>query len=387
MVTSSSASSSALPAQQVRDDIADHMLRSENAARKLDGLPPLKVRRYAWNQNLPPVPREDDDDMLFADGDEVLLAEAQDFEESRPEDEVFFVKRGTSNIVQAKLSPSEKIAFDVAKDEAFTPFLKNQAFKAVKQNQTDPGKTVPMIYVLKWKVKGKDREANARVCLQGFHHEDATNGTAINVESPTLSKVGRSVVFYLCAMLKYRVFTADVKSAFLQSDDLEKFGITIYARPNDDMRRRLSRLIGLRDDEILQFTKAGFGDLRGPRIWNDKATMTVKECGFHQHPLDPCLFLHFRGRRLLDKFTYQALDGIMGLHVDDFLGGGEDTYDASQLQLELADYKPREGSFLADLACLSKAFKFGAWDFSTEQTFCGVRMRQTLQAMAITLDQ
>ena len=81
----------------------------------------MKVRRYVWNQNLPPVPRDDDDDMLFADGDEVLLAESQDFAETRPDDEVFFVKRGTNNIVQAKLSQSEKIAFDVAKDEAFTP--------------------------------------------------------------------------------------------------------------------------------------------------------------------------------------------------------------------------------------------------------------------------
>ena len=118
-------------------------------------------------------------------------------------------------IVQAKLTAQEKDAFDKAKDKSFEPFLKNAAFSAIATKDADPGKTVSMIYVLKWKIKDKVREANARICLQGFQHEDTTSGAAVNVESLTLSKLGRSVVFYICARKKFRAFTADVKSAFL----------------------------------------------------------------------------------------------------------------------------------------------------------------------------
>ncbi len=46
-------------------------------------------------------------------------------------------------------------------------------------------------------------------------------------------------MFYLCSFKKHRVFTADVKSAFLQSDDLDTYGVEIFGRPNSDMRRRL----------------------------------------------------------------------------------------------------------------------------------------------------
>ena len=130
--------------------------------------------------------------MLFADGDEVFLTATNEDSE-----EVYFVKRGASVIVQSKLSASEKAAFDEAKDKALEPFLKSEAFGAIATRDVDPSKTVPMIYVLKWKIKGQQREANARVCLQGFQHEGTTSGKAVNVESPTLSKLGRNLVFYV----------------------------------------------------------------------------------------------------------------------------------------------------------------------------------------------
>ncbi len=83
-----------------------------------------------------------DDEMLFADDDEVFL------QTNENEEEVFFVKRGANLIVQSKLNEQERAAFDIAKDKAFEPFLKNEAFTAIAEKDADPGKTVPIIYVL-----------------------------------------------------------------------------------------------------------------------------------------------------------------------------------------------------------------------------------------------
>ncbi len=66
------------------------------------------------------------------------------------------------------------------------------------------------------------------------------------------------------------MFTADVKSTFLQSDDLETCDVEIYGRPTNDVRRRLERLMGLQPREILKFKKAGFGNMCAPQhdgVW------------------------------------------------------------------------------------------------------------------------
>ena len=130
------------------------------------------------------------------------------------------------------------------------------------------------------------------------------------------------------------MFTGDIKGAFLQGDDLEDHNIEIYAIPNRDMRERLKDLIGLQDDEELEMLKTGFGDVRAPRLWNSRATRELTDLQFRQHQLDKCIFMSFRdidNKTKLDLDSQNLstaeflllLDGVTGLHVDDFLGGGE----------------------------------------------------------------
>ena len=75
---------------------------------------------------------------------------------------------------------------------------------------------------------------------------------------------------------------------------VEAEGLRIFGEPLGDMRRRLERMIGLRDDEILRMRKPAFGDVRAPRQWNDTAVKAMLELGWIQHPLEPCLFLSAR---------------------------------------------------------------------------------------------
>ena len=154
-------------------------------------------------------------------------------------------------------------AFDEAKDAALRFWSENKAWKPVDASEARPGEAVPMRFLLKYKMKDGVQTANARIILQGFKHVDVAS-KKLETESPTLSRVGRNLVMLMCAQNRCNLWISDFKSAFLQADSIEQ-DVKIYAIPNRDIRRRLSKLIGLRDHEILKVLKPAFGDVRAPR--------------------------------------------------------------------------------------------------------------------------
>ena len=90
-------------------------------------------------------------------------------------------------------------------------------------------------------------------------------------------------------------------------------------------------MMGLKEEQILKMRKPAFGDVRAPRQWYTTANHAMDERTFIQHPLDGCVLLSTREATEHDDsfevFTLegkpQIVDGILGLHVDDFIGGGE----------------------------------------------------------------
>ena len=77
--------------------------------------------------------------------------------------------------------------------------------------------------------------------------------------------------------------------------------------------------------------KPAFGDVRAPNLWNKKADNTMGKLGFWTHRLDNCLYLSVRQATEKDDefLVFQdgeqqlVVDGVLGLHVDDYGGGGE----------------------------------------------------------------
>ena len=116
-----------------------------------------------------------------------------------------------------------------------------------------------------------------------------------------------------------------VWSRLTEGMKVEDLGIDIFTDPVGDVRKRLQRLMNLAEDEVLKMLKSGFGDVRAPRLWYDKAARDLCQIGFARHPLDRCVFMSFNGGGLPKSVSegMERLDGILGLHVDDFIGGGE----------------------------------------------------------------
>ena len=230
------------------------------------------------------------------------------------------MNKSTNTIVWSRLTENEKSLFDDAKDKAFLKYINRNAWRPVKRVTCNPKKTCPIVFVLMW----KNGAAHARVCLQGFKHEDSTT-KLLHKESPTMSRIGRSFIFLVLVHKRWKVFAADAADAFLQGRNVEDLGIDIFTDPVGDVTKRLQRLMNLAEDEVLKMLKSGFGDVRAHRLWYDKAARDLCQIGFARHPLDRCVFMSFKGVDLPKSVAerMERLDGIVGLHADDFIGGGE----------------------------------------------------------------
>ena len=335
------------------------MRTGDLALRRLDGLP------------VPPqqqVEKSEDVEVKEVESDEELLAE--EFNEK-------------------KLTAEEKKQFDDAKDKALMVWIDNQAWKAAPMEQVRDSEMVPARFLQRWKKTEQGTVANARVIIQGFRHKDVMN-EKLETEAPTLSRLGRFLVMTMLVHKRWKAFSADVKSAFLQADQIDE-DTRIYIKPSADMRRRLERLMGLKHDEVLRALKPAFGDVRAPRQWNDSAdkVMTL-EIKMMRHPLDRCVYMSTRKTTAEDEefccFHYgdevRVVDGVLGLHVDDYIGGGENVFNVADLEGEY------DGQFLCfrDRLCgLSRRFRFGNWSFGEKMQFCGAEVSQSLDFETISI--
>ena len=205
-----------------------------------------------------------------------------------PNDEILFVNKSTNTIVWSRLTENEKSLFDDAKDKALLKYINRNAWRPVKRVTSNSKKTCPIVFVLRC----KNGAAHARVCLQGFKHEDSTT-KLLNKESPTMSRIGRSFILLVLVHKRWKAFAADAADAFLQGMNVEDLGIDIFTDPVGDVRKRLQRIMNLAEDEVLKMLKSGFGDVRALRLWYDKAARDLCKIGFVRHPLDRCVFMSF----------------------------------------------------------------------------------------------
>lgn len=127
-----------------------------------------------------------------------------------------------------------------------------------------------MVFLLRLKPDEENsRKVWARVIWQGFRHADMTS-RVLGQESPMLSRLGRNLVLFIPTKARWRLFGADVKSAFLQADEVTE--VTTTSR--SPMRHMRLKCV-IREDQHLRWTKPMFGDCRAPRfcriIWRRRS--------------------------------------------------------------------------------------------------------------------
>ncbi|CAE7029162.1 RE2 [Symbiodinium sp. CCMP2592] len=226
------------------------------------------------------------------------------------------------------------------------------------QTQVDEAKTVEWNTILSRNatrlVLGREAEKVRRKFSDRIMDPDlAKKAVAGDLQSPTLSQVGRSVLFQLISSHKWLLRLGDIKGAFLSSGELPASYRPLYARlppggipgvPSDALIEVLGHVYGLND---------------APSAWQKTLNKALLEVGFERSRFDPCVYyMRDQGR----------LVGVYGVHVDDSATGGEgDKYNQA-------------------IEALRKKFEFRKWRIG-DGDFCGARYRQDPVSFDITMSQ
>ena len=151
----------------------------------------------------------------------------------------------------------------------------------------------------------------------------------------------------------WNLMSFDIKAAFLQGKTQE--GRVIAVEPVPEMVSAMN----LEPNEVCRLVKSAYGLIDAPFLWFTELDKTLRSLNFIPSPFDPCLYL-------LHKEGAQEPSGILGIHVDDGLCGG-DSY------------------FMSKIQELEKKFPFGSKK-SQNFVFTGMEMTQN-NDHSITMSQ
>jgi hypothetical protein len=140
----------------------------------------------------------------------------------------------------------------------------------------------------------------------------------IHRDSPTLNKLSKMLLLQLVASKSWGLRSFDIKAAFLQGKP--QSGRVIGLEPVPELAKRMQ----LQPEQICQLTKSAYGLIDAPFLWYQALRDELVRLEFETPPFCPCTFI------LWDPVIKKP-DGIIGVHVDDGLCGGNQPF-LSKLQ-------------------------------------------------------
>ena len=255
-------------------------------------------------------------------------------------------EKNKTEVREKALTQAEQQLFYEAKCKELRSFFECGVWEFTTSDKADAQRTLSSRVLLKW-AKNPDGtpRAKARLVVRGYNDADALAGN-LDTQSPTASRLARSLLLSISSMLKWHGWSADVATAFLQGMPQTR---QLWLRlPNDCLE-----ILGCGPETRMALIKPVYGQLDAPRRWWQEATRRLTKEGWIPHELDPCLFaLH---HTLEDGTTVPC--GLIALHVDDMLGAGDrscPTYVAAERRLK-------------------EVFEFRSWQEDSEtMEYCGV---------------
>ena len=195
-------------------------------------------------------------------------------------------------------------------------------------------------------------KAKARIVILGFSDpgllEDQT-------ASPTMTRLTRQLVLNQAMLRGWTVFSADVRTAFLQARPTDR-GRRLLAKPLPE----LARALNLSDSECIELTGSAYGLSTAPREWFQDVAQTIRRLGGRQCKTDPCAWVIVNAE--------QEVVGYLSSHVDDFLVAGSQT----------------DKTWLNFVQGFRSAYKWSPWE-SHDFQHCGLRVLQH-EDCSFTLD-
>ena len=249
-------------------------------------------------------------------------------------------KKQHSEVKLAELTAEELEAFKGAKNKEIQSWLSTGTVQRMLRHKLAPEQILRCRWILTWKALDeqeqketkKTHKPKARLVVLGYLDPELEH---VPRDSPTLSRQSRMLALQLIASSQWVIRSFDVKSAFLQGKPQEDRVLGLEPVPE------LREAMKLGPQEVCRLAKSAYGLVDAPFMWYRELDKTLIELGFVRSPFDPCLYtLHEPGQK--------RPSGIIGMHVDDGLCGGN-------------------AFFMKKLEELEKRFAFGS---KKAQSFC-----------------
>ena len=322
-----------------------------------------------------PIPDDSDDELLFGDTEcflvhpsedqvwEIGICETEvDLSDLPSPYEVFEYamlvtpeRKKRTEVQLRDLTTRERQEFSAAKNKEVDAWLSHRTVRRVAAGSLDDSQLMRCRWILTWKAplqEGGPRRAKARLVVLGF--EDPELSTIPN-DAPTLGKDARQLIVQQVVSRGWKLINFDISTAFLQGKgDGRKLGI----RPPPELRQALR--MGPTDQCLLE--GGAYGRIDAPFLWFKTLKQTLEDLGFVQSPFDACTFSLVTPQENGEPLVR----GVLGIHVDDGLGGG-DSYFSEVIQK------------------LRDIYSFGSYD-EGEFVFTGIRFRQWDDA-SVEMDQ
>ncbi len=257
---------------------------------------------------------------------EILVTEA-DIEqwksESDPEEMIFVAsaaKRQRSEIKLSTLTSKEKEEFDQAKHSEIQNWIRTGTISRILRHKIPPEQILRCRWILTWKPVdegeptqplGKKQKNKARLVILGYLDPQLEQ---LPRDSPTLGKNSKMLLLQMISSRGWTLRSFDIKAAFLQGKPQQ--GRILGVEPVPELIQALQ----LQTNEICKLEKGAYGLVDAPFLWYTAILEELLRLGFTQSPFDPCVFV-------LRHPTTKVPEGILGLHVDDGICGGNQRFD------------------------------------------------------------
>ncbi|CAK0842079.1 unnamed protein product, partial [Prorocentrum cordatum] len=221
-----------------------------------------------------------------------------------------------TEVTHSKLAPGQQLEFDEAMRKEISQVIATKVLKRIAQEELteiDESRLLKMRWVLTYRYQeGGARKPKARLVILGYQHPSLTE---LSTAALTPGKLARNMLFQVCAQHKFKLKFGDVSSAFLQTDASEEFE-SLNVKVPTEVAHAFPDELG-RPAQILKMVESFYGLTTAPRAWWLDIPRKLCDRGWRPLRADQCAWT------LLD--SNNQLKGIIGVHVDDFIIGGDET--------------------------------------------------------------
>lgn len=225
------------------------------------------------------------------------------------------------------LSPEDKEEFERSKQAEVSNWLNTGTVTRALRSSMDPTQILRCRWIHTWKPiedpkeqqrLGKTRKAKSRLVVLGYMDPQLET---IPRDSPTLNRSSRMLVLQLISSMCWTLMSFDVKAAFLQGKTQE--GRVIGLEPPPELAQALK----LKAGDVCRLEKSAYGLIDAPYLWYKELDSTLRELSFIPSPFDPCVYVLYSPGSTLPS-------GVLGIHVDDGLCGGDKYFHQQLSKLE-----------------------------------------------------